>query len=646
MYRINKMRADNVIDYAAEELKKYLRMMMPECGEIDITFKPEATDGFRLGLLEDFGLPNEAPDAALDDIVHIDTTENGGILAGSNPRSVLFAVYRYLRLNGVRFLYPGPDGEHIPRKKIEAQKYHKMADYRYRGHALEGDPSLEQMLVYIDYHAKQELNLFGILTIYPYHMRYYNHRHNQQNRPPEPVDVATMDQWAALYEAELVKRGIQIRGGGHGWISQMFGFSYDERQLYQKGLKACPEEVKPDLAMLKGVRGLNKGDPNITNFCMSRADLRSRFADMVVEYAEQNRHVAQLEVFLADNLHNSCECPECIKKRPSDWMVMILNEIDEKMTAKGLDTKLVYSTYVDCAFPPIQEKLNNPDRVLLQWTVISRKYNHTLDLSQPAPEVPEYVHNAWEFPKTIEGSLALFNQTREIFKTPCISYDYHFWKAQFRDLGMLEMARYIHNDVKVFQPAGIEGSLEDGSNRSFFPNGFLSHIWAETLTNRDCDFETELADYFSHAYGEDWELVRDYLEKISKAFDYDYMCASKTADPRKGDFFNPEHAEQLEEVKEIIALNRKAMKEHMAMPTRPQTVSWRLILRHAEWCEAWAQILQEKAKGHNRYALSLADEFLAEYGKYEYEMERYFDFGLAADALHSLTMMLPRKVEF
>ena len=104
---IKKLRADHTIDFAAEELKKYLRMMMPERGEIGISFDPDAKDGFRLGLLEDFGLPNEAPDPKLDDVVHVDAGEDGGILAGSNPRSVLYACYRFLRLNGCRWLAPG-----------------------------------------------------------------------------------------------------------------------------------------------------------------------------------------------------------------------------------------------------------------------------------------------------------------------------------------------------------------------------------------------------------------------------------------------------------------------------------------------------------------------------------------------------------
>ena len=54
MLTIKKVRAHNVIDFAAEELKEYLRMMMPEDGEIDIVYDPDAKDGFRLGLLEDF----------------------------------------------------------------------------------------------------------------------------------------------------------------------------------------------------------------------------------------------------------------------------------------------------------------------------------------------------------------------------------------------------------------------------------------------------------------------------------------------------------------------------------------------------------------------------------------------------------------
>ena len=51
MYTIRKVRAECTIDFAAEELKKYLRMMMPKAGEIPISYDPQAAEGFRLGLM-------------------------------------------------------------------------------------------------------------------------------------------------------------------------------------------------------------------------------------------------------------------------------------------------------------------------------------------------------------------------------------------------------------------------------------------------------------------------------------------------------------------------------------------------------------------------------------------------------------------
>ena len=48
--KIFKVSSGSAIDFAAEELKKYLRMMMPEENDIPVAFNPLATDGFRLGL--------------------------------------------------------------------------------------------------------------------------------------------------------------------------------------------------------------------------------------------------------------------------------------------------------------------------------------------------------------------------------------------------------------------------------------------------------------------------------------------------------------------------------------------------------------------------------------------------------------------
>ena len=642
MYKIYKLSLGEPVDFAASELKKYLRMMMPGCGEIDIAYDPEATDGFRLGLLETFGLPNEAEDPEWDDIVHIDTTEEGGILAGSNPRSVLFAVYRFLKENGCRFLFPGTDGEFIPRKAIQATKYHKMADHRIRAHTTEGDPSLEQALAYIDYQTKNEMNAYGLSQIYIYHSRYYSHRYNTHNRPPEPVSRDLVEQWRVLCEAELVKRGAIMRMGGHMWAAQSAGFDPEDNPLYVQGKKEVPEELRSKLAMMNGVRGLNKNNPHFTNLCWSQPENRSNYAKFIAQKVMENRQFAMIGISMADTSHNHCECEECQKFRPSDFMVMIANEADEILTKNGVKTKLFFSDYIDMTFPPTKMRIKNPSRFAFQHAAITRSYTKSLTADSVIPEPKPYVRNKWEVPRSVEECMSYYKAWRENFPCTGVSYEYHFWLHQFRDPGMLAFSRRIYEDNMALKHYDINGCVEDGSNKSFFPNGFADHIFCASMWNRDLDYEAELEDYFSHIYGADWEQVKQYLEKISAAFDHAYMCGERSADLTKGELYNPEHAKNLKKVRELTAHIRELIKTHMSMPTRAQTVCWRLLLRHAEWCEKLAEVFLEKCQGHDQETLELFDRFVKDFGKYDVELERYFDFGLAVKSLENVLKKRPQ----
>ena len=78
MLYVNKLIDHPTVGYAADELKKYISMMMPEGEDIKISFNPTASEGFRLGLMQDFGLDtSDATDTEADDIVYIDTDEKG-----------------------------------------------------------------------------------------------------------------------------------------------------------------------------------------------------------------------------------------------------------------------------------------------------------------------------------------------------------------------------------------------------------------------------------------------------------------------------------------------------------------------------------------------------------------------------------------
>jgi len=645
MIQIKKLRADHVIDFAAEELKKYLRMMMPSCGEIDIFYDPDAKDGFRLGLLEDFGLPSEAKDPVLDDVIHIDTQADGGILAGSNPRSVLFAVYRLLRENGCRWLYPGVDGDYVPVKDIAATKYHKLADHRFRGHCNEGAESQQAMLDTIDFYAKLEINVYMLEFDVPfyYYDVYYSHMHNEENRPPEPVSREQVLQWKRQCEAEISKRGLQFHDMGHGWTAEPFGLNSSD--AWRASSQVLTDEQRECLAMVNGVREMHGGVPLNTNLCMSNPKVRTTMVNSIVEYAELHQNVDYLHVWLADAHHNHCECDECRKARPSDYYMMIMNELDEKLTEKGLATRIVFIAYLDTMFAPETVTIKNPQRFSLLYAPITRSYTSSIREDSVLPETPDYRRNEWDLPKSAEENTAFLRDWKLGWNGPAFSYEYHYWRQQFHDPGLMYISRRIYEDIRGLKSIGLDGYVEDGSQRSFFPNGLHMYVYAETLMNRDCDYDAVVNDYLSHIYGDAWQEVKAYLQKVTDTFDFTYMTGEASIDLSKGKHYDPARVEKLAGIKALAEEGRAIANAHLAMPTRPQTVSMRILLRHADYIEGVASFLIEIAQGNYKKSAEKFEEFRVGFGKYELELERYYDHCLAFKTMR-LIAIPPEVIEY
>jgi len=628
MYCIYKITSDHVVDFAAEELKKYLRMMMPRCGEIDIAYRPDATDGFRLGLMEDLGLDtSEAKDTYLDDILHIDTDECGGIIAGSNPRSVLLAVYRYLTINGCRWLFPGIDGELIPSKAIEAVKYHKMADCRYRGQCNEGAEYQPNMMEAIDFTPKIGMNIFMIEFDNPkaYYDWYYDHKNNS-NRAPEPISADQVLQWKRQCEAEMSKRGLQFHDMGHGWTAQAFDidttggwFACDD--------SAVPEESRKYVAMMNGERKLFDGVPLNTNFCMSNPDARAKVVKSIADYAELATNVDYLHVWLADGCRNHCECDVCRQKIPTDWYIMMMNEIDAELTARKLDTRIVFICYVDTTWAPETVCINNPDRFSLLVAAISRDYTEPVDanLNTDAIAIKPYDLNKSPLPGSVNEYLAHAKRWKKNCPVPQFVYEYHFWLAQYHDLGVLDSARMIYDDVRGYYANGCQGIIEDGSQRSYFPNGFAFYTYAATLFDTSVKFEDLVEDYFSHAYGDGWKEVLNFMKRVGTLVDYKFLNGKKTVDAKYGKYYNPAMAEACNQLPALVDDFSAFAEAHKNTPWRAQTVSYKLLRYYLKYLSGMAKPLSLKASGQSKQAKDAWWAFAEQFGNYELDIERWYD---------------------
>lgn len=642
MYQIHKICANPTVDYAAEELKKYLRMMMPRCGDVPISYDPSAKNGFRLGLMQDFGIAvteTDSPD--LDDVLCIETDENGGIIAGSNYRSVLLAVYRYLRANGCRWLFPGVDGEYVPVRQITPTSYRKMADLRVRAQCNEGAEYQFSMMETIEFTPKIGLNSYMLEFDNPkvYYNYYYNHRHNTANRDPEPISNDQVLQWKRACETEIAKRGLIYQDMGHGWTASPFGIDTTEGWAKDPNQK-IPEESRDYIAFCEGGRKLFHDCALNTNFCMSNPKARAIVAKAIADYAENSPFVNYLHVWLADSRNNHCECDDCRKMTPSDWYAMLMNEIDEQLTERNLDTRIVFCVYYDTAWAPKTVHIKNPDRFTMLLGAITRRYTETPKMVPNAKEVRPFELNKNVFPSDLGEYIALLREWEKKCAAPKFCYEYHFWIHQYYDVGGIQIARRIYEDVAAYRDAGFDGIIEDGSQRSFFPNGFAFFVYAETMFDKNISFDALLEDYFSHAYGTDYKQVAEYLEKIGKTFDVNYLeCEHRST----RSYYAPDHAAELRTVPAITDEMLPLLTENKNQPIRVQTVAWRLLLRHAEYCRLLSEPCALKAEGRDEEAYHAFRAAFDEFGKYEVEIERYYDQHMAVTAFTRNMFKAPEK---
>ena len=639
MYKIYKTTICSPVDYAAEELKKYLQMMMPQCGDVPVKYDPEAKDGFRLGLMQEFGLDvSDAEDTFLDDILYIDADENGGIIAGDNPRSVLLAVYEYLRQQGCRWLFPGVDGEFIPVVNgLKAVSYRHKPSCRYRGQCNEGSEYQQNMVEAIDFTAKVGMNVFMMEFRIPtsYYRRYYNHLHNEMNRPPEDVTNETILQWKRQCEAELSRRGLQFHDMGHGWTGDPFGLDSSARKGDGVDDTTISDEARQYLAMVGGRRKMFNY-PNVTQVCMSNPVARKMVVDYAADYAASHGNVDYLHVWLGDAINRACECDECRKKTISDWYMILLNELDEELTRRKLDTRLVFIVYTDTVWAPLYEAIKNQKRFTCLFAPISRSYTVSLPETMPKIELTPYKLNENVMPDTLAASFAYFEKWKEMWKGSNIAYEYHFWRHQYYNVCGLGLAKVINDDVRAYKKYDVNGIIQDGSQRSFFPTGLAFYVYARTMYNDTLTYDELVEEYFSCAFGKDWKSFYNYLEKVENAFDFCYMEGQCSEDPERSPRYAPSRVPSLQTVRSIVAEGRELIKAHYNKPYRVQTVSVRLLELHALFCELLSDAMVQKALGEDDKAMELFEVMKAEMGKYECYFQTCYDHGLAFYSLETI----------
>ena len=566
--------AHPAIRFAGDELKRYLGRMLPASGGRSLTVE------IALFQHTEEGGPDRFQVRAAPERISV---------TGNRPRSVLLGAYDCLRRLGCRFLGPGEDCEVIPPVSPEdlACDYEVTASFLHRGVCIEGADSRENVLAFIDWLPKAGYNSFFLQFKSPYifYARWYQHRGNPL-REPEPFTLADAYAWMEEAEQELARRGLLLHKVGHGWTGEALGC---EAQSWDSIPEPLAEDKRALAAQVNGRRELWGGVPANTNLCFHNGDAVDAFAGLVTDYARSHPNVDYLHVWLADAFNNVCECEGCRETTPSDQYAALLNEIDRCLTEAGLDTRIVFLLYQELLWPPVKERLANPDRFVLMFAPISRTFEQSYRVEETLPGLPPYERNRIVLPTSLGENLAFLRGWQEQFTGDSFIYDYPLGRAHYGDFGYVKLARVISGDVKRLKALGLNGYISCQELRAGLPNFFPSYVLGRTLMDGSADVNELMNEYFAAAYGEDWPLVADYLFRLSSLSSTDYINGKG---PRQDEAF----AVRMDNIRELCLNFTPTLDAHRTAQGWA-TPFWAVLDYHREYVLRLSRALRRLAQG-------------------------------------------------
>jgi hypothetical protein len=419
---------------------------------------------------------------------------------------------------------------------------------------------------------------------------------------------------------------------GHGWTAEPFGLDSSGAWEACENIVITPE-LKEMLAMLDGERKVRKNSPLFSNVCMSNPKVRSIMANYIADYAERQNNVDFLHIWLADESNGHCECEMCKTKVTADWYIMLLNDIDAELTRRNLDTHLVFIVYLDTFWPPLVEKLNSKTRFTMLYAPITRLYTETYGEKADESKTVPYYRNKIKRPRGMSECLGYLKLWKKIWDGDCFCYEYHFMDFQHFDVSDMHMANLIYKDVTSLKLQGLCGIVEDGSQRSFFPTGFPFYVYGETLFDSSIPFEEHVRDYFSHAYGERWQEVYEYLESLRLEMRYSYFLGIDSIDEEKGNYYCPEMKEHAQHAGEIVRAFRGTINENLIQEQRSSAVAWQLLREHSIIAEKFCEMAEYKCVGDDAKSDKIIAEIIDQMSSREIYYERYYDHHLFSRAM-------------
>lgn len=252
------------------------------------------------------------------------------VIAGDNPRGVLYGVYDFLERLGCRWYHPQldpKDPEVVPKSAnlslpIGAwSESARIEDRYYWMSSLAFTIIPERAIAQLDWAAKCRYNGISWQCVW------------------EKIDEHLDLMWSSGFFDEMGKRDILLDGPGHSFPHFLKTEDYFDEHPEWFGLK-------------NGERQPHGGVWPSTIYCMSNREANETFMTNVESFVRKNPQFRQLDLIPSDGAR-PCQCERCQSRHATDQTVELFNELSERL--EKIDPNVVLTTvpgYCPIELPP------------------------------------------------------------------------------------------------------------------------------------------------------------------------------------------------------------------------------------------------------------------------------------------------------
>ncbi|HJN18473.1 MAG TPA: DUF4838 domain-containing protein, partial [Armatimonadota bacterium] len=383
-------------------------------------------------------------------------------IEGDGPIGCLYGAYELLERLGCRWVFPGAQGEVVPRRsRLELRPFTASQEPSFPSRSIIlGHPACFQDLdEWIVWCGRQRIN-------------------NLFCHAGAPTDQQIED---------LRRRGIALEVGGHGLPGLLPRNLFESHPQYFR--EADGQRVREH------------------NFCPSNPDAREIVKESALEYFRHAPAAAFFHLWPDDLWEGGwCSCPQCAGLSSSDQALTATNVVAEALEEVWPEARLAYLAYHDTTEPPT--KVRPHRNVFLENAPRERCYAHGLG-------DPRCERNSREYRPAWEALLGLFEADG---RGNSHAFEYYSDTILFRTM-QPPLLDVIPADARYYRDARTPAyqSLVV-STRAWHSPPFSLYLFARAAWDADADGERVLADYCRTYFGPEWEAARQYFRLLDRAF--------------------------------------------------------------------------------------------------------------------------------